>query len=55
MVVETKEKFGKTRHVKNNDKFKNIYFYEEKEMQDIMMEYYLIKRNLIIDNVKLRE
>ena len=31
-----KEKFEKTRHVKNNDKFKQ-YIYEDKEMLDIMM------------------
>ena len=31
MVVKLKESFEKTRHVKNNDKSKKI-FYEDKEM-----------------------
>ena len=31
MVVKVKEKFQKTRHVKNNDKSKNT-FYVDKEM-----------------------
>ena len=48
MVVKVKEKLEKTRHVKNNDKSKKNIFYEDKEMQDIMIEFYLIKRNLII-------
>ena len=41
MIVKVKEKFEKTRHVKN-------IFHEDKEMTDIMKEFYLIKRNLII-------
>ena len=47
MVVKVKENFEKTRHVKNNGKSKNT-FYVEKEIQDIMNEFYLIERNLII-------
>ena len=42
MVVKVKKKFEKTRHVKNNDKSKK-FFYVDKEMQDIMIELYLIK------------
>ena len=41
MAVKVKESFEKTRQVKNT-------FYVDKEMQDIMKEFYLIKRNLII-------
>ena len=41
MIVKVKEKFQKTRHVKN-------IFYEDNEMKDIMKEFYLIKRNLKI-------
>ena len=41
MVVKVKEKFEKTRHGKET-------FYEQKELQDIMIESYLIKRNLKI-------
>ena len=37
----------KTRHVKPNDKSENNTFYVGKEMQDIMNENYIIKRNLI--------
>ena len=48
MVVKVKEYFEKTRQVKNNDKCKKNTFYEDKEMQDIMKEFYLIKRNLVI-------
>ena len=48
MVVKVDEKFEKSRQVENNDKNKNNIFYEEKEMQYIMIEFYLIKRNLII-------
>ena len=39
MVV--KESFEKTRQVKNT-------FYEDIKMQDIMKEYYQIRRNLVI-------
>ena len=46
MDVKVKEYFEKTRHVKTIDKSKNI-FYVDKEMQDVMNEFYLIKRNLI--------
>ena len=46
MVVKVKESFEKTRHVKNNKKLKNT-FYVVKEIQDIMKEFYLTKRNLI--------
>ena len=45
MVVKVKEFFEKTRHVKNNDKSKNM-FYVEKEIQDIMNDFYLKKRSL---------
>ena len=38
MVVREKGKFEKTRHVKS-------IFCEEKEMSDIMIDFYLIKRN----------
>ena len=41
MVVKVKENFEKTRHVTN-------IFYEDQEMEDITIEFYLIKRNLII-------
>ena len=41
MVVKVKEVLGKTRHVKN-------IFYDDKETQDIMKEFYLIKQNLTI-------
>ena len=44
MVVKVKEKFEKTRHVKNNDKSKNT-FYVEEEMKDITMEVHQLKRN----------
>ena len=47
MVVKVKESFEKTRQVKNNDKSKKYIFYEEKEIPDIMKEFYQIKRNLI--------
>ena len=45
MVVKVKDYFEKTRHVKNNEKYKNT-FYVEKETQDIMIEYYLKKKIL---------
>ena len=41
MVVKIKEYFEKTKHVKKNDKSKKI-FYVDKEMYDIMKEFYLI-------------
>ena len=44
MVVKVKEKYEKTRNNKNNDKFKKK-FYVVKEMQDITIEFYQIKRN----------
>ena len=50
MVVKVKEYFEKTRHIKNNDKFKNIFF-EDIEIQDIMKKYYQMKRNLIISSI----
>ena len=46
MVVKVKEKIDKTRHVKDNDKSKK-YFYEDKEMLDTLIEFYLIKRNIV--------
>ena len=48
MVVKVKVYFEKTRNVKNNEKSKKYIFYEDREMQEIMMEFYQIKRNLII-------
>ena len=45
MVVKVKEKFEKTRHVKN-------MFYGDKEIKGVMIEFYLIKRNLIISRLK---
>ena len=39
MVVKVKEKFEKTRHVKNNDKSKKYIFYMVEEMWDIMIEF----------------
>ena len=47
MVVKVKEKFEKTTQVKKNDNGKK-YIYEDKEMQNIMIKFYLIERNLII-------
>ena len=51
MVVKVKTKFEKTRRFKNIGlkliKVKNL-FHEEREIQDIMIEFYVIKRNLII-------
>ena len=43
MVAKVELNFEKTRHVKNNDKSKNI-FYVVKEMQDIIMEFYLLSK-----------
>ena len=45
MVVKVKKNYEKTRHGKNNDKSKNT-FYEEKEIQDTMLEIYQIKEIL---------
>ena len=47
MVVKLKEKFGKTRQVNKMMKVKST-FYEDKEMRDIMIEFYLIKKIPII-------
>ena len=44
MVVKVKEKDEKIRHGKNNDKCKKI-FDEDKEMQDIRIEFYLNQEN----------
>ena len=44
MVVKVKEKFEKTRHVKKMINLKST-FYEDEEMQDTMIEFYLMKRN----------
>ena len=38
--MQVEEKLEKTRHFKNNDKRKNI-FWKEKEIQDIITEFYL--------------
>ena len=48
MVVKVKEYLEKTRNIKNNDKPKKNIFYEGREMQDLMIEFYQIKRNLKI-------
>ena len=45
MVVKAKEKFEKTRNVKKMINLKNR-FYEEKEMEDIMIKFYQ-KDNII--------
>ena len=45
---KSKRILRKTRQVKNKDKSKKYIFYEDKEIQDIMKEFYQIKRNLII-------
>ena len=50
MVVKVKEYFEKTRHVKKTINLKNV-FYVDKEMQDIIIEIYLIKRNLLISQL----
>ena len=47
MVVKVKEHFEKTRHIKKMANLKNT-FYEDKEIQNIMKEFYQIKRNLTI-------
>ena len=47
MIVEVKEKLQKTRHVKNNDK---SIFYDEREMWDFLLEFYLNNRNFIISH-----
>ena len=44
-----KDYFEKTRHVKISDKSKNT-FYENKKIQDIKIEFYEVKRNLIIQH-----
>ena len=41
MDVKLKEKFEKTRHVRNNEKSKKNIFYEEKGMYDNMIEFCL--------------
>ena len=50
MVVKVKEKLEKARHVKNNVKSEKM-LYEDKEMQDIVIEFYLIKKNLLISRL----
>ena len=47
MVVRVKEKFEKTKHFKIMKNLKSI-FYEEKEIRDKLIEFYLIKRYLKI-------
>ena len=47
MVVKVKDSFEKTRHVKKTTNQKNA-FYVERETQNIMNDFYPIKRNLII-------
>ena len=50
MVVKNKkEYFEKTRHIKNDNKSKKFVLrgQKRKKMQDIMKEFYQIKRNLI--------
>ena len=43
MVIKVEEYFKMTKHVKNSDKFTKK-FYVEKEIQDIMKKFYLIKK-----------
>ena len=50
MVVKVKEYFEKTRQLKTTTNLKNT-FYEDKEILDIMKEFYQIKRNLIISSI----
>ena len=47
MVVKLKENYEKTRHVKNNDKFKKYILRGERKTR-YYEKFYLIKRNLII-------
>ena len=47
---KNKESFEKTRHAKNNGNLKSR-FYMEIEMDVIMIEFYLIQRNLIISRL----
>ena len=47
MVVKVKEYFEKTIHIKKTTNLKST-FYADKEMQDIIKEFYQIKRNLKI-------
>ena len=49
MVVKVKEKFDKTRDVEKMINLKNI-FYEEKEIQDILINSFIKKTNHIIYN-----
>ena len=46
MVIKVKEKFEKTRRVEKLINLKSI-FYEESDMQDFMIEFYLIKRGFL--------
>ena len=48
MDVKIKDNFEKTRQVKNNDKSEKNTYSVDKEMRDIMIEFYQIRRNLII-------
>ena len=48
MVVKLKESFEKTRHVKNNEKFRKVYSLRIKKCEISWKKYYQIKRNLII-------
>ena len=50
MVVKSKECFEKLDKLKITTNLKSLYR-EDKEMQDIMKKYYLIKRNLIIPSI----
>ena len=51
MVVKTKESFEKTKQVKNNDKFRKVFFVV-KEIHDITKEFYLIKRTISFSFVR---
>ena len=44
MAVKSKEKFEKTRHVKNYDESKK-YIHVDIELQDVMKKYYQIKKS----------
>ena len=54
MVVKVKEKFEKTRHVKIKDKSEK-YILRGKKNEIYLIEFYLIKRNLMISYKNLLE
>ena len=54
MVVKVKKKFEKTRHVKNKEKSKK-YILRGQKNERYLIEFYLIKRNLMISHKILLE